>query len=153
MAETPNPQPARMPSSAPAEFVTVACKLPAGIHLDVFRMDEYQEHTVMGVRTGQRAVRTARYTVKGIGRRLDDPRLNSGFALTPGIPKMHWEAWLNANQDTPLVKNGIIFAHRAPESVASMAKEREKNVSGFEPVDPRAIPREFRGKIETAERP
>jgi hypothetical protein len=145
----PDPSPST-PRAAAVEFVTVACKLPNGIHLDVFDQFEYEENTIMGTRKSKRAVRSGRVTIAGIKRRTDDSRLVMGFALTPNVPRDHWEAWLAANKDTPLVVNGLIFAHRQHSSVQDMAKEREANRSGLEPLDPRNLPKEFRGKVETA---
>ena len=37
-------------------------------------------------------------------------RLEAGYALTYGVPKKLWEAWLADNKDMPAVVNGLIFA-------------------------------------------
>jgi hypothetical protein len=139
---------------AESATVTIACKLPNGIHLDVFRMDDFSERTIHGtVIQTKRAVRTGRFTLKGIKRRTDDSGLAMGFALTHGVPKAHWDAWLEANKDSPLVQNGIIFASSNSNDARARAREHEAQVSGFEPLNPKDLPKEFRGKIETADRP
>jgi hypothetical protein len=134
------------------ETVTIACKLPNGIHLDVFRMDDWNEQTPTGVRATKRAVRDGRFTLNGTRRRTDDPRIAEGFALTHGVPAEHWARWLDANKDSALVTNGLIFAQKGAD-VRAQAREKAGQLSGLEPIDPKNLPREFRGKIETADRP
>lgn len=134
-----------------AESVTVACKLPNGLHLDVFRMEEWTEQTPTGSRQTKRAIREGRVTLNGVKRRVDDPRVSEGFALTHGVDATHWARWLEANKDSALVQNGLIFASK-PNDARSPARERAKQMSGLEPIDPKNLPREFTGKIETADR-
>lgn len=139
---------------AVAETVTVACKLPNGIHLDVFRMDTVAEKTILGaVVETKRAVKAGRFTVKGIKRRTDDEGLAMGFALTHGCPKAIWDSWLEANKENPIVVNGLIFATSSTNDARARARENEAQRSGLEPLDPKNLPREFRGKVETADRP
>lgn len=134
--------------------VTVACKLPNGIHLEAFNMVPMTERTMAGntIET-KRAVSAGRFTVKGVKRRSDDAGLALGFALTHGCPKDLWDSWLAANKDNPIVVNGIIFAAGGTNDVRAKAKDHEGIRSGFEPLNPKDLPREFKGKIETETRP
>lgn len=131
--------------------VSVACKLPSGIHLNVFTMEDAQEPVLGGGwRTVKRAVPAGRVTLKGTGRRVDDPRIVGGYALTHNVDADHWANWLTANKDSALVKNGLIFAHVKPAEVEAQARDHREAVSGLEPVDPNNLPAEFKKKIETA---
>jgi len=142
---------------ADTSTVTIGCKLPNGMHLDTFRMETRPVKTIIGTTIEEKqAIRTGRFTVKGIGRRTDDAGLAMGYALTYGCPKEVWDAWLAANKDSDVVKKGIIFASGNSADAKAKARENEMQKSGLEPLNPREIPREFKGKIETvpaSERP
>lgn len=137
---------------AETQTVTVACKLPNGLHLDIFREEKFPVKTIHGtVMEEKRYIRTGqRVTVKGVKRRSDDAGLAAGFALTHGVPKEIWDGWLAANKDSAIVQNGIIFATGNSNDARAKAREHEKQVSGLEPLNPKDIPKEFMGKIETA---
>ena len=51
-------------------------------------------------------------------------RMEGGYTLTTGCPKELWERWLADNKDTPMVKNGLIFAHDSESCAAWLALER-----------------------------
>ena len=57
-------------------------------------------------------------------------RMEFGYALTMGCPKELWERWLSDNKDTPMVLNGLIFAHDSERSTVSEAREKEALRSG-----------------------
>jgi hypothetical protein len=91
--------------------ITVGCKLPNGLHLDVG-----------GVRV----------SVKG----TNASSLVGGHGITPGVDKAFFDAWLAVHKDSAVVKKGLIFAHEKENSAQAMAKERARNKSGLEGIDP-----------------
>lgn len=78
-----------------------------------------------------------------------------GFAMTPGVPKDLWDAWLAQNPNLGIVKAGLICAHESAADAGAEAKEKRLERSGLEPLnmakrsgDPR-IPK--RKNLETGE--
>jgi len=92
------------------QIVTVGCKLPNGLII---------EH--MG----------KTHTLKG----SNSTEIVGGHGLTV-IDKELWDAWYDKHKDYQPVKQGLIFAHEKLDSAQSIAKERAKNKSGFEGLDP-----------------
>ena len=99
-----------------AEMVTVGCKLPHGLHLDI--LDANKART--------------RFTVKGNNSSL----VIGGFGITEGVPKEHFDAWMRQNKVHPSVVKGLIFAHAQKNSVEAMAREKAELRSGLEQIDP-----------------
>ena len=91
--------------------LTVACKLPQGIHLD---------------HAGKRV------TLNGTNSSL----IIGGHGLTP-VDKEWFDSWLSAHKDFEPVKQGLIFAHGKEANVKAEAQEKATNKSGFEGIDPR----------------
>ena len=106
--------------------VSVGCKLPNGMHLDI-RKD---------------GAPVERFTLKGINSltagAIIRPAQIGGFAITENVPKEFFEHWLEMHKEHPAVKNNLIFAHTQVESVRDMAEERSELTHGFEPIDPQA---------------
>ena len=122
-----------------AKYVTVACKVPNGLVLRAFKM--YEEHeAVMG--GGSRKFEMARtagdpFKVNGPAPMSAMPQFDmpGGYALTPNVPADLWAAWLEANKDSAMVKNKLIFATATPEAASKQAKEQESVKSNLEPLD------------------
>ncbi len=49
-----------------------------------------------------------------------------------------------------LVRNGLLFAYPTPSDVEACAREREKLMSGLEPINPDSPPRIGVGKLQIA---
>lgn len=140
--------------SRPADTITVASKMPNGLVLRLFRMEEFAEPVMGGgQRQSQRAIQTGdEYTLNGtafsIERALrgDLPRhqIAGGFALTPGIPRDFWEQWLKQNEKSDMVRNGLIFAQASEQRARDAALEKEGLRSGLEPLDPDRLPADVR---------
>jgi hypothetical protein len=97
--------------------VTVACKLPNGLHLDLKGRD--------------------RVTVRGPAVEWGKaPIAVGGYALTPDVDADHWAAWLALYKDAPFVKNRYIFAFPKPADATSAALEMKDEKCGLEPLDP-----------------
>lgn len=120
--------------------VTVACKLPAGIQLEIGRVGEsdYQTYTVKGIRSK--------------GALLD---ATGSFALTT-IPAAFWDAWMRyipqnvdgkplfkspQNPKHPHLKSGALYAHTDGESVAAHAQAYQSLRTGYEPLTTKDMPR------------
>lgn len=143
-----------------AGTVTVACKLPNGLRLRVFKPTTVSE-PVMGGGTKE----VTRYdqdgadvVVRGTATPAGVALVNSlsGYALTT-IDADFWAKWKEQNKDHDAVKNGLIFASAKPDEVKGVAKECEKVRSGLEPLSPKDDPRTPRKQaslsgIEVAER-
>lgn len=93
-----------------AGTVTVGCKLPHGLHLDL----------------GDKRV-----TVNGANSSL----IEGGHGLTQNVDKEFFEAWMAVYKDHPAVKAGHIFAHDKESNTRAQAKERAKEKTGFEGLD------------------
>ncbi len=102
--------------NASAQFVTVGCKLPTGLHLDLKAKD--------GV--------PARVTLKG----ANAARIIGGYGLTEQVPAEFITEWLKQNAKHPAVINKHIFIHSETASAESIAKEHRELKTGLEPIDP-----------------
>ena len=125
--------------------VTVACKLPNGVFLQLFDMVDGREMTPQGSRT-TKVARKRGEAIKLNGTALKfgqipDFTMAHGYALTQ-VPADYWEEWCSQNSDSDLLANRIIFAHECVNGVSGMAKEAKttKIKSGMEPIDPKAPP-------------
>jgi hypothetical protein len=112
MAATP---PIAPPESS--ETVTVACRLPQGIHLDIVKHGELRKRVTLNGAN-------SRWTV-------------AGFGITEHVPKAFFEQWLADHQELPAVKNGLIFAHKQKASVEAQAEDKADLKSGLDPMDPK----------------
>jgi 2,3-bisphosphoglycerate-independent phosphoglycerate mutase len=104
--------------------VTVGCKLPNGLHLDL--------KNEAGARIGERV------TLRGFSVPYGMPALSivGGYALTPNVDADYFEKWMKANENSDLVKKGFIFAHVKMGDASAQAKEMAAEKSGLEPMDP-----------------
>jgi hypothetical protein len=106
-----------------AGTVTVACKHPNGLHLD------------LDTETGGKK----RVTVRGYATPFGvAPHTVGGYALTE-VDAAHWEAWFAKNKDSSLVKDQIIYAMPARKQAEARATEQEEVKPMSAPLDPDAI--------------
>ncbi len=141
------PRRRRRPASPAADTVTVGCKLPSGLFLQNFFMEEFQEQVMGGgTRTSKRAVRIEEiYHVCGNSLDISKIALGEvpnliigGYGITSGIPRAFWEEWLRTNKDSHVVKNGLIYAEDNDAKARKRAAEGARLRSGLEPIDPTA---------------
>lgn len=111
-----------------AETVTVACKLPMGLHLDD-----------ADSKTG---VRTRWATLRGFSTPFGvfPENVAHGVGLTHGVDANKFQAWMETHKDSPLVANGLVFAHTRPNEVVAKAKDEAGRKSGFEPLTMADLP-------------
>lgn len=137
--------------------LTVGCKLPNGLVLQVFDMEEHAVPVLGGgTKMEKRAVPAKagmRLKLNGWARRPNDPfrhPIMHGVALTHNVDADFFNEWLRQNRDSDVVKNGVVFAATKDSEVAAQAKDKATLRSGFEEVDRDNLPEEFRKKITTA---
>jgi hypothetical protein len=143
---TPSTQDAKAAAAALAagpaktgETVTIACKIPNGLLLRVFRRVPHQVPVLGGgVREEMKAEMIGEPVhVHGpaapFGAFPKAP-VAGGFALTQNVSKEFWELWLEQNASHPAVKNGLIYATSSSHAEGA-AKERKDLLTGFEPLD------------------
>lgn len=97
--------------------MTVACRLPQGMHLDIVKHGELRKRVTLNGANSRYAV--------------------AGFGITEHVPKAFFEQWLADHPELPAVKNGLIFAHRHKTSVEAQAEEQSELKSGLDPMDPK----------------
>lgn len=106
--------------------VTIGCKLPHGLMLDL-------------TEAGKPA---RRFRVKG----MNAANIVGGFGITEGVPRDFWNEWLEKHKLLAFVERGQIFAYDTTASARARAKEvGGELLSGLEPIDKNAK----RSKIET----
>lgn len=91
--------------------VTVACKLPNGLHLD---------------HAGKRVTLNGAHHKDAV----------AGHGLTT-VDKDFWDAWSKAHEWYHPVKHKHVFAHAQESNTKAEAKERAKEKTGFEGIDPK----------------
>lgn len=120
--------------------VTVACKLPHGLQLQLCEMTETRVPSLGGTTLPvKQAVKIGKvYTVNGnasphgVAPRC---RIVAGYALTDGIPKEFWDKWREQNEDAEYVTHKLIMAWPTNAGADDMAKEHRRVRSGLEPLD------------------
>ena len=90
-----------------SELVTVGCKLPNGLVLEI-----------------------GGYQVELSG--SNSSLVVGGYGLTEGVDKDAFEKWLVAHKDQPYVKRDLVFAQAKTNSAQAKASENSKVKSGLE---------------------
>lgn len=132
-----------------AKTVTVALKMPHGLILRLFRMEDHDEQVMGGgTKTVQKAVLDDRESVRlnGTSKKWDQPYaidahgnpvlLMGGYALTSGVDAQFFDEWMRQNAKSDLVRNNLIFAAGRTNETRDMAKEFASTRSGLEPLSP-----------------
>lgn len=161
---SPKAAPSKPESSG--ETVTVACKFINGLELQLCQKMKFWEDTPTGAKERDKYVRVGKivrvagpsYPVGTVPRGFPDrPHMAGGFALTHGVSKDFWDAWLAQNETNSLVESNMIFAVSKPEHAEGKAREMAEVKSGYEPMSPDKddrMPRAFNAgvtPIETAD--
>jgi hypothetical protein len=134
-----------VPSNA---TVTVASKLPMDFVLKLYTWATRSELVMGGgtreVRVAEAARGAKHFVVQGNSwaqNKGAHQQIVGGFAITHGIPKAFWEQWIEQNRESDIVVNGMLFAHGETASTIAEAKEKEKEKSGLERLDPNNLPK------------
>lgn len=135
--------PAVKTSQKSAKFMTVACKIPNGLVLQLCRKTTYLEDTPSGTRERARYDKVGeRHVVAGpaypngpVPRGFPPkPMIVGGYALTPNIPRDFFEEWMHQNKDAPFVVNKMIYGYATLDEAREVSKDNRKTLSGFEPL-------------------
>lgn len=127
--------------------VTVACKVPQGLKLQLQHQEDVPVPT--GRSDSANSYKMMKQWVFGgpvfyvfgpsmpvgappKGYALPE-KLEGGYALTHGIPAAFWAEWVEQNRLAPYVENKMIFAMDAASTV-SAAREHREVKSGLEPI-------------------
>ena len=92
--------------------ITVGCKLPNGLLLDV----------------GGKTV-----TLNGF---MKGSNIIGGYGITENVDEELFDAWMLANKEMSVVKKGLIFKQKNPKEAAAQASDTKENKSGLEQIDP-----------------
>lgn len=142
------------------DTVTVACRLPNGHILRLFRFVDEFETSPLGTRTWKKPVQDGPvFKLNGcafIPGVMATHTINQGYGLTPNVPRDFWEKWCEQNKDSELLLNRVIFAHAKNDSVMAQARDQSREKvdaphmtkghirgvpSGLEPLDRDNLPR------------
>jgi hypothetical protein len=116
-----------------AGTVSVGCKLPHGLHLQLYNMVPGMAAEPIGERV----------TLKGAneGVSVVAPIMVEGaFGVTENIDKDFMERWLKDNASHAAVKGGMIFVQDKTVSVKAEGAAKKALKTGFEGVDPKKKP-------------
>lgn len=117
--------------------VTVACKMPGGVILNLDKYDTAAQGQI------PQRISGGFVTLKGNAINRDPskiesmPRLVGGYAFTE-IDADFWDAWVKSHADSPLLKDRLIFAQPKAENAESKAKAQAEVPAMFPPA-PRKV--------------
>ena len=100
--------------------VTVGCRIPNGLHLDINHDGQKARVTLNGPR---------KELAGGVLRLVE----TCGFT---NVDSALWEAWLAAHKDDAMVKGGHVFAESNITNAKANAKSKEKEKTGHERLNP-----------------
>jgi len=141
--------------AASQTIITVGCKYPHGLRI----FEEKPVKVVREMRGGSREVtewhKTGKFVdLKGTAYHVDQPRpilSPDGYAVTTGVDAEFFNAWMEAHKNDDFVTSGAIAKIDQNSRVEGAARDMRGQKTGFEPIDPKNLPPEFSGKVETAE--
>lgn len=125
--------------TASTDKLIVACKLPSGIFMQGYKMEEIQEQTPMGFRPAKVAVPFGpKVKINGNAApqgSVAPGLVDGGYVLTHNVPADTARAWMEANKDSDMVRNKLIFISDKPENAAAQSKNNHAVKSGLERLD------------------
>lgn len=140
------------------DTVTVICKIPQGIVIQMYEFRERESVIQGGTQKEKKA-----YPLEGKSFKINGPahgqmegprcRIASGFALTEDVPADIWEGWYEqSGKHLAACQNGLLLAFSNTGKALGAAKEHKGEKSGLERLNPAALPVvDPRFKIKTAE--
>jgi hypothetical protein len=114
--------------------VTIACKMPNGV---ILNLDRYERISTESFNPAVREIPGGQtVTLKGVAYHIgldERPELHGGYRLNE-VDADFWESWYELNKDSPLIKDGLIFAAPKREIAASRAREQNAVPQLFPPA-------------------
>lgn len=103
--------------------ITISCKLPHGLHLQL----------------GEKRI-TLNGTMKSnrLGRFFTAP--DNCVGLTQ-VPEDFWEEWVKQNETLDMLKNGYIYASTKKKEAFAEAEDKKSLKTGQERIDPDKLPK------------
>lgn len=124
---------------AQAEMVIVGCRHPHGIILRLYDMVDSREAAGAGRYDVVKVARPRNqtFTLNGyVDRRLPVAVDGIGmYGVTRDIPSDFFNEWMKQNADSPIVKNGIVFAATKQSDFDAIGREYKSETTGLEPLD------------------
>lgn len=124
-----------------AKTVVMACKLPGGLRMRLFKMYEEAEPVMGG---GSRMVQRARQEGPSIvlngcaiavGGQMPKHQIVGGYGLTTNVPADFAEEWMKQNSESALVKEGLVWVVNSRDAAEKKATDMEEVRSNLEPLD------------------
>jgi hypothetical protein len=115
------------PKASAAKTLTVACKLPHGIELRLYKVEKDIPAQLL---PGDPVVLAGSNSDGALG----------GYGFTDNVDAGFFSAWMDQNQNFPAVRAGLIFAEASPDRARDKAREQASVLSGFEGINPEAPP-------------
>lgn len=100
-------------------FVMVGCRLPNGFTINAHDKNPEMVVTLKGQNSDPAYKRAPFIVLTG-----------DAFAVTP-VPVAAWEKFKKENKDFPALTNGAIFVAKSYDDAEAMARELEKENTGF----------------------
>lgn len=145
------------PPASTGGTVTIGCKLPHGLILQLNRMVEYHEPVIGGgIRAAKRAEPMGeRVFINGTAHPQNaGPAvlIIGGYAMTKGVSAEFWERWTEQHADADVLNKDrpLLVAFERTEMAEGFAKEHETVRSGQERLDPDKLPVTSRLPVQTA---
>lgn len=133
-----------------ANFVTVLCRLPSGITLELHNLDDLTARTGSEAPVMQAAAPLDKVTLNGA---KHDATYHSaegrllGRAGRTQVDADFWGKWLAQNQRNQLVTQKLVFAEANPAKADAAVAELKTERTGLEGSDPAKLP----GDVKKAE--
>jgi hypothetical protein len=115
---------------AAASKLSIACNLPHGVHLQLYKMADTPQGR-MAAPVGDRV------TIAG----ANHPEAVAGYGLTEDVDASWFTEWLAQNKDSPLIGTMIVREKAADAKAAG--KDQKGKKMGFEPMNPADMPKEL----------
>ncbi|MEE8658531.1 hypothetical protein CGLAMM_02715 [Acetobacteraceae bacterium EV16G] len=126
-----------------AETITVICRLPSGIRLDVHDMEVLKARNLSPNQsnTAPKPMKSVTLNgIKGDPRFVKEANVHLGYGGRTQVDKEFWEAWLKQNASSDLVKKNIIFAEVNEKRALDRLDSEGKTPTGMEPLDQNKVP-------------
>lgn len=146
------------PGKTGSSTVTVACRIPNGLVLQLFDMVDVDEPLMGGgLRTVSRAVPSSKPRVKinGPARfqgKDAEHTIVHGVGLTFNVDADFFAEWQRQHRGASYADPKLVFAQAKSGEIEAEAKDKRSLKSGLERYDPAHPPAEFLGQIKTAEK-
>lgn len=121
-----------------ADTITVLCRLPSGIRLDLHDLSSLSERTQATAPVMTPPQARSSILLNGI---RQDPLYHPvenrllGRAGRTTVPTNFWKAWLEQNRQSDLITRKIIFAETTPARADNAMAELTKDRTGLEGAD------------------